>query len=80
MARNALEAMVKLFFFGLAVVVGLWFLIKFDEWSGGFRKYLLATGNWEYLIYLAAFAFAISYIIKRLIKSAFHAEFVKRKR
>jgi len=72
--------LVKLLIFALAFGIVVAFLLKFDEWAGGFRKYLFATGNWEYLAYLVVFALAIGYVLKWLVKKEFHEEFVRKKR
>lgn len=74
------QFLVKLIIFGLAFGIVVVFLLRFDEWAGEFRKYLFATGNWEYLAYLIVFVLAIGYVLKWLVKKEFHAEFVKRYR
>ncbi len=72
------QFLVKLIIFALAFGIVAAFLLKFDEWAGNFRKYLFATGNWEYLAYLVVFALAVGYLLKWLVKKEFHEEFVKR--
>lgn len=80
MFNRTIGFLFKLVVFGLAFGIGLLFLLRFDEWAGGFRKYLFATGNYEYLVYLIVFFLGVGYIVKWLIKAQFHNEFIQRLR
>lgn len=56
------------------------FLIKLNDWSGDFRGSLLAAGNYEFVIYLLLFVFAMGHLLRWLLKKQFHNDFVEPKR
>ncbi len=80
MTHKTLGLLFRLLVFAVAFLIGLFFIIRLNEWAGAFRYNLFFTGNYEFLVYVLIFVFAVGYVIRWLIKKEFHAEFVAKRR
>jgi hypothetical protein len=59
----------------IAIVVVL--IILIDEWRSEHLYAFFFTGQWENLVYLVVFAFAVGYLLKKLAQWEFHLLFVR---
>jgi len=55
-------------------------IIAINEWRGEYLYQFFFTGQWENLVYLVVFAWAIAYILQKLAKMQAHNLFGRHRR